>query len=89
MEVLLLRNPSVSFGCELKEGETGNVSKELGGKLIALGIAIEVEKEPAAKKVSATVKGVSPKPSVADAKPAEVAGEVENTGPIGSKKGNK
>ena len=83
MEILLLRNPSVSFGCELKEGETGNVSKELGGKLIALGVAIEI-----VKKGSATVKGVSPKPSLADAKAAEIAGEVENADPI-SKKGNK
>ena len=75
MEILLLRNPSVAFGCELKEGETGRVSKDLGGRLVALGIAVEVEKEPKQKKQPAAVKGVSPKPSVADSKPAEIAGE--------------
>ena len=75
MKILLLRNPSVSLGCDLKEGETGNVSKDVGGRLVALGIAVEVEAEQKPKKASATVKGVSPKPSLADAKPAEIAGD--------------
>jgi hypothetical protein len=74
MEILLLRNPSVAFGCELKEGETGRVSKDLGGRLVALGIAIEIEKEPRQNKASTSVKGISPKPSIADAKPAGIAG---------------
>jgi hypothetical protein len=78
MEILLLRNPSISLGCKLKEGETGNVSKELGGRLVALGIAVEIERELKPKKASAPLKGVSPKPSVADAKPAEIAGVDKN-----------
>jgi hypothetical protein len=78
MEILLLRNPSSSLGCDLKEGESGRVPKELGGRLVALGIAVEIEKEPRPRKASANVKGVSPKPSIADAKPAEMAGNDED-----------
>ena len=70
-----MRNPSVAFGCELKEGETGRVSKGLGGRLVALGIAVEIEKEPRQKKASTSVKGISPKPSITDTKPAKIAGD--------------
>jgi hypothetical protein len=57
----------------LQEGETGNVSKELGGRLVALGIAVEVEVEQKPRRLAA-VTSVSPKPFVSDAKPAEIAG---------------
>jgi hypothetical protein len=74
MKILMLRNPSSSLGCELQEGETGNVSKELGGRLVALGIAVEVEVEQKPRRQAAAVTGVAPKPSVAEAKPAEIVG---------------
>jgi len=59
----MLRNPSDSFGCELKEGETGDVRKDLAERLIAQGIAVAVQEE---------VKAVAEKPSIADAKAPSV-----------------
>ena len=42
MQVLMLRNPRRDLGCELQEGQTGEVSDELGAELIKLRIAEEV-----------------------------------------------
>jgi hypothetical protein len=75
MKILMLRNPSSSLGCSLQEGDTGNVSKELGGRLVALGIAVEVESEQKPRRSPVVLEGVSPKPSVADAKPVKIAGD--------------
>lgn len=45
MQVLMLRNPSSSLGCELKEGDIGEVSDSLGAELVKIGIAQEVTKK--------------------------------------------
>ncbi len=42
MLVLMLRNPKASLGCELQEGQTGEVSDELGAELVKLRIAEEI-----------------------------------------------
>lgn len=73
MEILLLRNPSISFGCELKEGETGKVSEELGGKLVALGLAVEIEKP--AKAVE--IKGVPTTPAIGKKPATKIAGDAK------------
>jgi hypothetical protein len=45
MKITMLRNPARTLGCELKEGETGVVSKELGRKLVKLRIAVTDDPE--------------------------------------------
>jgi hypothetical protein len=42
MKVKMLINAPRQLGCKLTEGETGEVSKKLGDRLIALGIASPV-----------------------------------------------
>lgn len=76
MEILLLRNPSIAFGCQLKEGETGKVSKELGRKLVALGLAVETEKpEKPAKAVE--IKGVPDAPAIGKKPATKIAGDAK------------
>ena len=76
MRILMLRNPAESLGCKLTEGGTGEVSTELGEKLVRLGIAVVLEeKQKPAKAKESTVKGVPLKGSIADSKPAEIAGD--------------
>jgi hypothetical protein len=43
MKITMLRNPAKSLGCNLTEGQTGDVDAETGKRMIDLGIA-----EPAA-----------------------------------------
>lgn len=38
----MLRNPRAEIGCSLKEGETGDVSDELGTQLVNAGLAVDV-----------------------------------------------
>lgn len=75
MRVYMLRNAAAGFGCELKEGETGVVNRDLGERLIGLGIAQLIEEAKPARARQSTVKGVSPKPSIAEVKPAEIASD--------------
>lgn len=58
----LLRNPAAAFGCDLVEGETGDVDASLAETLIARGIARAVEPK--------TLKGVSEEPAIAGDKSA-------------------
>jgi hypothetical protein len=73
MRVYMLRNPANHLGCKLSEGETGVVNRDLGERLVRLGIAeISEESKPTQGKES-TVKGVPNKPAMSKAKPAEIA----------------
>lgn len=60
MKIKMLRNPANQLGCELTEGETGDVEKELGDRLVALGIA-----EPAGRRQS--MQAVPRAPSISGA----------------------
>jgi hypothetical protein len=72
----MLRNAASHLGCELSEGDSGTVDRDLGERLVRMGIAVEVEsKAKAVKPKESTLKGVSAKPSIAESKPAEVAGD--------------
>jgi hypothetical protein len=68
MLIKLLRNPSSNYGCNLLEGQTGNVSSELGEMLLRIGIALRIEQEPEKPK---RIKGVAKTPAIAkEIKPA-------------------
>ncbi len=69
MLIKLLRNPAARLGCELHEGETGNVSESLGQQLVALGLAEE------ATEAVAVVRGVDAAPAIAAPKSAEIVGQ--------------
>lgn len=57
MKIKMLRNPARSLGCELCEGETGDVSDDQAKDLIASGVAeIVASKE---KKTKAPVTRVA------------------------------
>lgn len=60
MLVEMVRNPRKELGCELKEGETGEVSDELGAQLVKLRIAEEVTLKE--------IVGVSKTPEISKAK---------------------
>jgi hypothetical protein len=45
MQVVMLRNPRSDLGCNLKEGDVGEVADSLGAELINLRIAQEVERK--------------------------------------------
>jgi hypothetical protein len=70
MKIKLLRNPSSALGCELTEGESGEVSKELGDRLVDLGIAVEIERpvKVTGQAKQPEVTGVPEKPVKAKAK---------------------
>jgi hypothetical protein len=49
VKVIIIRNPARSLGCELQEGETGEIDDDIGKVLVARGIANcldEPEPEP-------------------------------------------
>lgn len=75
MKVNMLRNPGRALDCELTEGETGTVDTALGEKLVAAGIAIEIE-GPKPKKAP-KIETVPPKPAIAEAKPAAIKAPVK------------
>jgi NAD-dependent oxidoreductase involved in siderophore biosynthesis len=66
MQIKLLRNPASSFGCELLEGETGEVSDVIAKSLVARGVAVVVE-------TPKKLQGVAESASIAEAKPAKVS----------------
>jgi len=59
----MLRNPAKSLGCELMEGETGDVNDDLANRLISQNIAVASPEE---------IKAVAKKPPIADAKASSV-----------------
>jgi hypothetical protein len=75
MQIKLLRNPSVSFGCTLQEGESGEVDASLGQSLVSLGIALEL---PPKVKPEAKVKGVAKAPAIAKAAKPVIAESKDN-----------
>lgn len=61
MKITMLRNPARHIGCDLTEGETGDVENKIAEWLINAGLAVAVEKH-AKKKIEAvpeepTIKG--------------------------------
>jgi hypothetical protein len=72
----MLRNAASHLGCELNEGDSGTVDRDLGERLVRMGIAVEIESRiKVVKPKESTLKGVSAKPSIAESKPAEIAGD--------------
>jgi hypothetical protein len=63
VRVHMLRNPAASYGCGLKEGQTGDVEPSIGRVLVALGIAEELP-EP--------IRAVPDRPAIAQAKPPQI-----------------
>lgn len=79
MKVKLLRNPSDRFGCKLKEGETGEVPKDVADSLVKLGIAVEIESP-------SVVKAVPEKPAIAEAEAPEIKAVPEEPKPAAKKR---
>lgn len=52
MKITMLRNPARHLGCDLKEGETGEVEDKLAESLIRIGLAVAVA-TPSKKKIEA------------------------------------
>jgi hypothetical protein len=52
MKITMLRNPARHLGCDLAEGETGEVENKLAEYLINAGLAVAVA-APAKKKLEA------------------------------------
>ena len=46
MKVKMIRTAGEGFGCSLLEGETGEVSQQVGEKLVAYGIAEHISDPP-------------------------------------------
>jgi hypothetical protein len=63
MKITMIRNPSRRFGCELMEGQTGEVSDNLAVSLIDAGLAVEAVTAPvqASKK---KIEAVPEKPAI-------------------------
>ena len=66
MKIKLKRTPGVGYDCPLCEGETGDVSEEIGQRLIDSGIAVAIGKPK-------TIQAVPPPASIQSEpeKPAE------------------
>lgn len=69
-EITMLRNPSSTLGCSLKEGERGVVEDSLAGVLVGLNIAVVVSHPE-------TIKAIPDPPSIAGVEPEKTA--VEST----------
>jgi hypothetical protein len=80
MKVFIKRNPARLWGCELAEGDTGEVDDELGRILVAGGIADCLDEPPkpgTVEKATADLeayrlKAVPEQPVIAEAKPPAV-----------------
>jgi hypothetical protein len=59
MKITMLRNPGKAYGCELLEGQTGVVDKDLGERLIEHGVAVSAD--------AVTLKGVPNSPDIGEA----------------------
>ena len=68
MKVQMLRNPSQNYGCNLQEGETGDVPGDVGHAIVAAGLAVDLTPPP-------VIEAVPDKPVIAAPKPAELAGD--------------
>lgn len=95
MKIKMLRNPAARLGCELSEGETGDVDDDLAEKLIEMNIA-ELPSDTAGEgdgksddkpsrrsrrknKTPEKVEGVSDSVNAAEAKPADVTADKPKT----------
>jgi hypothetical protein len=66
MKVKMLRNPSLSFGCKLVEGEISMVDNAVGKALLDANIAVEIE-SPKPKPVNQPeIKAVPKSPAIAE-----------------------
>ena len=72
MKVRMLRTAGDGFGCHLLEGETGEVSQQVGEKVVAYGIAVHIPDPP---KPPPPVK--EPEPEPAKPEPVEPQREPE------------
>lgn len=52
MKITMIRNAARHYGCDLKEGETGEVDDKLAESLISAGVAVAVA-TPSKKKIEA------------------------------------
>lgn len=62
MKVRMIRNPAAALGCQLTEGQTGEVDASLGSILVAAGLAECLDAPP-------EIKAVPPRPVIAEAAP--------------------
>lgn len=67
--ITMLRNAAKSYGCDLKEGETGEVDSSLAKQLIKDKIAVPFD--------GATLKGISDAPDIAGGDDAPDAPEAK------------
>jgi hypothetical protein len=67
-KITMLRNPALAYGCDLKEGETGDVDDVLASVLIGRDIAVAVD-------VPKVIKAVPEVPSIVGDEPAEAPAE--------------
>lgn len=58
MKITMLRSPSRALGCDLKEGQTGEVDDKLATALINSGIAIPVAAKASAMPKPKALEGV-------------------------------
>jgi len=85
VKVKIKRTPGEGFGCHLVEGQTGEVSTQVGEKLVQYGIAehipdppkppepVEVEPvEPKPEPKPEVIKAIPEEPAIAKAKPLAV-----------------
>ena len=76
MKVKMIRTAGEGFGCSLLEGETGEVSQQVGEKLVAYGIAEHVPDPPKPLpppvEESELLKAIPAEPAIAMAKPPAV-----------------
>lgn len=69
MKIQLLRNPAKSLGCNLREGETGEVEDSLGKILVKSNLAVSLDPPPAP-----AVKAIPATPAISEAKESDIAG---------------
>ena len=71
-KIAMLRNPAVSLGCKLMEGETGEVETSLADMLVRIGIAVAIE-------TPKTINGVPSAPEIVATAPVTRTAETEAT----------
>lgn len=72
MRVLMLRNAKAELGCNLLEGEAGEVPDQLGVDLVNMRIAVELPKEqpievPSEEPAKKEIQGVAKTPKISKA----------------------
>jgi len=64
MKITMIRNPSRRFGCELMEGQTGEVSDNLAASLIDAGLAVEAVAAAPVQASKKKIEAVPEKPAI-------------------------